>query len=90
VIAFQNLHQIAPVHLLVTPILHLVSMNESQPEHEQLIGHMTWVASQLAKQIAIDQSGYRLVINTGPDAGQSVFHIHLHLLGGRPLPFHFE
>jgi histidine triad (HIT) family protein len=90
VIAFKDIHPIAPVHFLVVPITHLNSLNESQPEHEILIGHMTCIARQLAEEAGIHQSGYRLVINTGPDAGQSVFHLHLHVLGGRHLPFRFE
>jgi histidine triad (HIT) family protein len=90
VIAFQNLHPIAPVHLLIVPFTHLESVNTTKAEDEPLLGHLITVARHLAVETEIDQSGYRLVINTGPDGGQSVFHLHLHLIGGRHLPFHFE
>lgn len=89
VIAFQDIHPIAPVHTLIIPRKHIESVNELNETDEQLIGHMVIVARQLAKEQNIHNSGYRLVINTGPQAGQSVFHVHLHLLGGRHLPFHF-
>jgi histidine triad (HIT) family protein len=90
VIAFQDIHPIAPIHLLVVPNQHINSMLDCQPEHDLIVGHMTRIASHLARQTGIDQSGYRLIVNTGPDAGQSVFHLHLHLLGGRHMPFRFE
>jgi histidine triad (HIT) family protein len=90
VTAFRDTHPIAPVHVLVVPNLHLTSLNDSQPEHEAIFGHMVQVARLVAEQEHVQLSGYRLVINTGPDAGQSVLHVHLHVLGGRPLPFRFE
>ena len=90
VTAFQDSRPISPVHLLVVPNEHIHSLNDCRPEHEQLLGHMVRVARQLAEEQRVHFSGYRLVFNTGPDAGQSVFHIHLHLLGGRHLPFRFE
>jgi len=90
VIAFQNVHPIAPVHLLIVPINHIESANTAEIGDEPVMGHLVTVARKLAVEKEIDQSGYRLVINTGPDAGQSVFHLHLHLIGGRHLPFRFE
>jgi len=90
VIAFQNLHPIAPVHLLIIPIIHIESVNTAEAGDEPLMGHLITVARRLAVEKEIAQNGYRLVINTGPEAGQSVFHLHLHLIGGRHLPFRFE
>jgi histidine triad (HIT) family protein len=90
VTAFTNLNPIAPVHLLVVPNIHLQSVNDTMRENEAVLGHLITVARQLAVESGVDQSGYRLVINTGPDGGQSVFHLHLHLIGGRRLPFLFE
>lgn len=88
--AFEDKHPVAPVHLLIIPNLHIDSAGEALPEHEALIGRMVRVAARLAAEHHIDGSGYRLVINTGPDAGQSVFHLHLHLIGGRQMPFRFD
>jgi len=85
-IAFLNLHPIAPVHLLIVPIKHIDSVNTSETGDEPVMGHLITVARQLAAENRIAQSGYRLVINTGPNAGQSVFHLHLHLIGGRRIP----
>ena len=59
-------------------------------DDEGTLGHLVLVAKQLAAEFDVDQSGYRLVFNSGPDAGQSVFHVHLHLIGGRKMPFRFE
>ena len=90
VTAFWDAHPIAPIHILVVPNRHIDSLKEAVPADEALLGHMELVARQLAEQNSVAQSGYRLVINTGPNAGQSVFHLHLHLIGGRYLPFRFE
>ena len=90
VIAFQNLHPIAPVHLLIVPLTHIESVNTSVPGDEPVMGHLFTVARKLAAENKIDKSGYRLVINTGADAGQSVFHLHLHLIGGRRIQFLVE
>jgi histidine triad (HIT) family protein len=90
VIAFLNLHPIAPVHLLIVPIHHIESVNTVEASHEPVLGHLFTVAQRLAVENKIDQSGYRLIVNTGPDAGQSVFHLHLHLIGGRRITFLVE
>jgi histidine triad (HIT) family protein len=90
VTVFQDSHPIAPVHFLVIPNRHIATLEEVTSQDEALLGHMTLVGRQIASQQGIRQSGYRLVINTGPDAGQSVFHVHLHVIGGRRLPFKFE
>lgn len=85
--AFCDIHPVAPIHILVVPNKHLASVNDLTVEDEPLIGHLITVARQVAHQQGIDQSGYRLIINTGPDAGQLVFHLHLHLIGGQRMRF---
>ena len=90
VLAFQDIHPAAPTHILIIPRKHIESVNTLQADDAALVGHMVVTAGMLAKQEGIEHSGYRLVINTGPDAGQTVFHIHLHILGGRKMPFRFD
>lgn len=90
VTAFWDARPIAPVHVLIVPNEHIHSNNEVTAEHERLIGHLHTVAAKLARDLKVEQSGYRLVVNTGPDAGQSVFHLHMHLIGGRQMPFKFQ
>ncbi len=85
VVAFQDVHPQAPVHLLVIPRKHIGSLNDLKPEDEPLAGHLLAVAAKLAREKGVDGSGYRVVINTNAEAGQSVFHIHVHVLGGRRL-----
>jgi histidine triad (HIT) family protein len=84
-LAFEDINPKAPVHVLIIPKKHIVSLDEMSADDVSTLGHLALVAQQIARQKKIDQSGYRTVINTGPDAGQSVFHVHLHLLGGRPM-----
>jgi histidine triad (HIT) family protein len=83
--AFRDYHPVAPVHVLIVPNKHIASVNDLAPEDETLMGHLFTVARQLARQEGIDHSGYRLVLNTGQHGGQRVFHLHLHLLGGRQM-----
>ena len=90
VTAFQDTNPRAPVHLLIVPNEHIESIRNIGPEQAGLLNKLISVANQLAQDTGIDQTGYRLVINTGPDAGQSVFHLHLHLLGGRKIPMRFD
>jgi len=80
--AFRDLHPVAPTHILIVPNRHIDSVNTLTDDDEQLIGHLFTVAKRIAAQEGIAASGYRLVVNTNAHAGQSVFHIHLHLLGG--------
>jgi histidine triad (HIT) family protein len=75
----------APIHLLVIPREHLESLNDAAQKDEALLGHLLRVAAQVANAAGLEESGYRTVINTGAGAGQSVFHLHVHVLGGRPL-----
>lgn len=85
VTAFRDINPQAPVHLLIIPNKHIVSLNEAAVEDQALLGHLLLTAATLAEQEGIAGSGYRLVTNTGPNGGQSVFHLHMHLLGGRKL-----
>ena len=85
--AFRDIHPVAPTHVLVVPNQHIASVNDLSLEDESLVGHLFTVARQLARQEGVDQTGYRLIVNTGPHAGQVVFHLHLHLIGGQRMRF---
>lgn len=85
VTVFRDQRPAAPVHLLIVPNDHITSLNRISEEDEQLLGHMMIVARKMAEQQMVSQSGYRLILNTGGDAGQTVFHLHMHLMGGHPL-----
>lgn len=87
VVAFLDIHPAAPIHILIVPRQHIPSINHLTSAHESLIGHMHTVAKQLAEEKGIANSGYRLIINCGPDARQAVIHLHLHLLGGREMRY---
>ena len=82
--AFEDINPQAPTHVLIVPKQHVVDLKEAKPEDADLIGYCQLVAAKIARQRNIE-NGYRTVFNVGPGAGQSVFHLHLHLLGGRPL-----
>ena len=82
VTAFRDSHPAAPIHILITPNKHIESVNSLMSEDEALVGHLFIVARQLAEQAGIAESGYRLMINTGVNGGQTVLHLHMHLLGG--------
>jgi histidine triad (HIT) family protein len=84
-IALRDINPQAPVHLLIMPKSHIPSLAEVGVNHRQLLGHLVHVANELAKGEGISEKGYRLVINSGPESGQEVPHLHLHLLGGRQL-----
>jgi histidine triad (HIT) family protein len=83
VTAFRDIHPVAPTHILIVPNKHIGSLNELQAEDEPLIGHLFGVACDLAKQEEIDRDGYRIINNTGAHGGQTVFHMHFHLIGGQ-------
>ena len=85
VTAFSDIRPAAPVHLLIVPNKVIATVNDIADEDEALIGHMVLVARDLAKQQGIADSGYRLIVNCNAHGGQEVYHLHLHLLGGRPL-----
>jgi histidine triad (HIT) family protein len=82
VFAFEDIGPQAPTHILIIPRKHFASLNEATPEDQAVIGKMHLVAADLARKLKL-LDGYRTVANSGPGAGQSVFHLHLHLLGGR-------
>lgn len=84
-LAFRDIDPKAPVHVLIIPRSHIGSLNAVDDSSAGLASRMLLMAKRLAAQEGIAESGYRLVLNTGPDGGQSVDHMHLHLLGGRPL-----
>ncbi len=86
VTAFQDRFPRAPVHILITPNRHLESVNSLSDGDIELAGYLILIARKLAHEAGLHEGGYRLVINTGPDAGQSVHHLHVHLLGGKPMP----
>ena len=82
--AFQDINPQAPTHVLIVPKKHIVGLKEASPEDAEIIGYCQLVAAKIARERDIE-NGYRTVYNVGPNAGQSVFHLHLHLLGGRKL-----
>jgi histidine triad (HIT) family protein len=85
VTAFRDLHPAAPTHILIVPNKHIESVNTLTNDDEQLIGHLFTTAKQIAAQEGIARGGYRLIVNTNAHAMQTVFHIHVHLLGGAPM-----
>jgi len=85
VLAFKDINPGAPTHVLIVPKKPIPRIAEAQSEDQQVLGHLLLKAADVAKQLGLTQGGYRLVINNGPDAGESVPHLHLHILGGRQL-----
>jgi len=85
VLAFNDINPQAPTHVLVIPKRHIASLNEMSVEDEQLVGELVRRAAAIAKDRGLANGGFRTVFNTNREAGQTVFHIHLHLLGGRPM-----
>lgn len=85
VMAFSDIAPKAPVHKLIIPKRHIATINDLSIDDESLVGKMILTAKRLAKQLSIDENGYRLVYNVGQGGGQVIYHIHLHLLGGRNL-----
>ncbi len=82
-VAFRDINPQAPTHVLLIPRKHIPSVSDLSPEDAETMGKLFLAAKELAKEEGIEDGGYRMVVNAGPDAGQTVFHIHLHLLGGR-------
>lgn len=85
IMAFRDINPQAPVHVLIVPKEVVENVNALEPRHTELIGRMVLTARQIARDEGLAEDGYRLVLNTGANAGQSVYHIHIHLLGGRYL-----
>jgi histidine triad (HIT) family protein len=83
--AFRDVNPQAPTHVLLIPKKHISSLNEASAEDHAVLGHLLRVAPQIARQEGVADNGFRVVVNTGADAGQSVWHIHLHIMGGRSM-----
>lgn len=82
-LAFRDINPQAPTHILIIPKEHIVSLAKIKDDQKEILGHLLIVAAKLAKQEGIIEKGFRTVINTNVEAGQTVFHIHVHILGGR-------
>jgi histidine triad (HIT) family protein len=85
VLAFQDIQPAAPVHILIIPKKHIPTMNDIGPEDAELIGELFAAAKQIAKEQGVAETGYRLINNVNSDGGQVVYHLHVHLLGGKKL-----
>src|SRR5690242_10195890 len=85
IMAFRDINPVAPTHVLIVPRQHITSTADIDEQTVSLVGRMVQVAAQIARSENVETSGYRLITNTGPDSGQIVNHLHLHLLGGRKL-----
>jgi histidine triad (HIT) family protein len=85
IVAFRDISPQAPVHALVIPRRHITTLNDIGPADSGLLGHMIVTAQQIAAQDGIDETGFRLVMNCNRDGGQTVYHIHMHILGGRAM-----
>ncbi|SRR5579883_930858 len=84
-LAFKDINPQAPIHILVIPKKPIPQLAEAESEDRDLLGHLLLTAKHVAEQAGLQEKGYRIVINTGPDGGQTVFHLHLHILGGRQM-----
>lgn len=85
VLAFRDIHPQAPVHVLIVPKKPIPRIDEAGLDDQALLGHLLLRAAAVARSLGIDRSGYRLVVNNGPDGGESVPHLHVHILGKRPM-----
>jgi histidine triad (HIT) family protein len=85
VVAFRDIRPAAPVHILIVPRKPIPTTDEIADEDEALMGHLMIVARNIAREQGVAKSGYRLILNCNPDSGQEVYHLHLHLLGGKPM-----
>ena len=85
IIAFKDIHPQAPVHAIIVPREHITALWEVDPSHEPILGRLLTACNEVAQELGVSSSGYRVVINSGPDAGQTIDHLHVHLLGGRKM-----
>ena len=86
-IAFDDISPQAPTHVLIIPRQHISSLDEAEKSHKETLGHLLLTAADIAREKGFAEDGYRVVINTNDDGGQTVFHLHVHLLGGRQFVF---
>lgn len=86
-IAFNDISPQAPTHVLIVPREHFASLDKAEKNHTETLGHLLLTAAEIAREKGFAEDGYRVVINTNADGGQTVFHLHVHLLGGRPFVF---
>ncbi len=84
-VAFEDIRPVAPTHVLVIPKEHIPTVHDLKAEHAPMLFHLFEVANRVADDRKIDRDGYRLVVNKGPQGGQTVYHLHLHMLGGRAM-----
>ena len=87
VTAFRDIHPVAPTHVLIVPNKHIESVNEADPEDEQILGRLFTTARKIAELDGLTQNGYRTIVNTGAHGGQTVFHLHMHLIGGQRMKY---
>lgn len=85
VLAFRDINPVAPVHILVIPKERIVNVASAESNHRDVLGELLLATATIARQEGLEESGYRIVTNNGLNAGQTVFHLHLHLIGGRPM-----
>ena len=86
-LAFEDLSPQAPTHILIIPREHVDSLDQAEDEQKEMLGHLLYSAASIAREQGFADNGYRVVINTNDDGGQTVFHLHVHLLAGRPFVF---
>ena len=82
-IAINDINPVAPIHILIIPKKEISTINDLNSEDKEIVGHLTYIAKKIARDRNIDKNGYRLIFNCNDDGGQTVYHIHLHLIGGR-------
>ena len=87
VTAFRDISPQAPTHILIIPREHFASLDTAESGHKETLGHLLLTAAAIARDQGFAENGYRIVVNTNADGGQTVFHLHVHLLGGRPFIF---
>lgn len=85
VTAFRDLHPVGPTHVLIVPNKHISSINAVEPEDAPLLGHLFVIARKIAETDNIQENGYRVIVNTGEHGGQTVHHLHMHVIGGQPM-----
>jgi histidine triad (HIT) family protein len=87
VTAFRDTHPVGPTHILIVPNQHITAVSQAEAQHESALGRLFLAARKIAEMEQIQQGGYRLIVNTGPNGGQTVFHLHMHLIGGKRMRY---